>query len=465
MRHNPICTTIESVDIVLAQQKTYFESGATSSVHARKATLITLREAVHKHTEAILEALYQDLKKPKTESYLGEIVPVLRELNHAIDSVHTWTKQERLHSDTFFPLSTPWISSEPYGVSLIITPFNYPFSISLGLLVGAIAAGNCVIIKPSEKVPNSLQVLEMIINEVFEKNYVALAVGEATFSQELLTRQFDHIYFIGSTSVGKHVMASAAQNLTPLCLGLSGKCPAIVDATVDLKVIAKRIIWAKCMNNGQSCTAIDYLLVEESIREQLLSALATTIQEFYGTQVQESKDYGRLVDEKHFDRVSSFLSQGTVYYGGLAIRDDKFIEPTILTDIKEDASIRKEEIFGPILPVFTFSQESEALSFIQKNPNPLAIYLFSNDKKLCNLIEKSIHSGGVCINDALIHNISPMTPGGGVHQSGFGRLHGKYSFDSFSYKRTYLKRKDLLDLPGRFPPYKESLVSLLRKLF
>lgn len=450
-------------DIFAALQQR-FAVGDTLPLSFRLTQLQRLQETVHKYREEILEALFKDLHKPKLEAYEGEILPVIREISFAIKHLKQWTKKERLPRDPFFPFSRAWVTREPYGVALIMAPYNYPFSINLTILVGAIAAGNCVILKPSERTIHSLKVLQQIIAEAFDRDYVSLATGGISLSQETLTLPFNYIYFVGSTSVGKIVMEAAAKNLIPLSLGLSGKCPAVVDATVPIDRIAKRIVWAKFFNNGQSCTAIDYLLVDRKIQPQFLEKLVYYIKKFYGENAQTSENYGRLVDEKQFDKVLAYTTVGTMYYGGRSDRADRYIEPTIMADIPENAKSRHEEIFGPVLPVFGYTDQKEVTDFINKNPSPLALYVYSRNSAFREELVKKIPSGGVCFNDALIHNTAPYTPGGGVHQSGFGRLHGKYSFETFSYKRPYLKRGTLFDPPDRFPPYQKITLVLLKKI-
>lgn len=457
--------TSEALNKAFHDQKAYFRAGHTLPVSERIALLKKLQKSVKMHRDEMLDALWKDLHRPRTETYGSEIVPVESEIAHAIQYLNAWTKNERLPRDILSFWGTSYVSSHPRGVCLIITPYNFPFSISLTLLVGALAAGNCVLLKPSEKASHSLRVLTKIVTETFTTDQVAIVTGGTPIAKEALALPVNYIYFIGSKKVGKIVMEAAAKNITPLSLGLSGKSPAIVDGTGSLNTIAQRIAWAKFFNNGQACTAIDYLLVKEDVRDTLIEKIAQHIQSFYGTDAKASESYGRLIDTQQFDNVIAFIKDGTVYHGGASDREDCYIEPTIMIDIPEDAPARHKEIFGPILPVFTYTDAREVTDIVNKNPDPLAVYIYSTDTDFQKDIVEHIDSGGISINDALVHNTSPLTPNGGVHHSGFGRLHGKFSFDTFSYKRTFLKRTLLFDLPGRFPPYNDAFLPIIKRIF
>ncbi|MGK7882870.1 MAG: aldehyde dehydrogenase family protein, partial [Crocosphaera sp.] len=350
-----------------------------------------------------------------------------------------------------------FIQSQPKGVVLIISPWNYPISLAIMPLIGAISAGNCAIIKPSELSPNTSNILEKIINNNFDNRYLKVIQGGKETSEKLLKEKWDHIFFTGSPSVGKIVMQAAAKKLTPVTLELGGKSPCIVDKNINIQETAKRIVWGKFLNAGQSCIAPDYLLVNRSIKSQLLEAITQRIKEFYGEDPSKSTDYGRIINQYHFKRLSSLLTSGNIIIGGKIRPEENYISPTIIDNISPEFPIMEDEIFGPILPILDYNELEEAINFINKRPKPLAIYLFSNDKNQEEIVIRNTRSGGVGINDTLMQYAVLTLPFGGIGKSGIGSYHGKASFETFSHYKSVLKRSFWLETNLRFPPYKGKL--------
>ena len=444
-------------------QAAFFATGATRDLAFRRHAIKTLIAAIQKNEERIIAALWKDLRKSPTAVYTGEILLILQEAAYVLNNLEKWAAPQKARSPFFFPMTASTILKEPYGSVLIISPYNVPFVGTFTLLIGAIASGNCATVKVSEISEHSAEVALAIIREAFPPNYIAGVTGDAEYSQKLLEVPFDFVFFMGSTTVGKSVMAACAKHPSPVALQLSGKCPAIVDTSASIDAAAKRIVWGKFLNAGQECVAIDHVYVPLEKKALLITALKKYIREFYGENPQESSDYERIINKRYFDRITRFLNEGTIVSGGKTDSDDLYIEPTIIDDLPENALASQEEIFGPILPLFTYASTDTLLSEIRKKTTPLAIYVFSNNTTFQERILRGTVSGSVCINDALIHNASFYVPVGGVGASGFGRIHGKYTFEMFSRLRTILKRSPTLDLPGRFPPANEKLLPLMRK--
>jgi aldehyde dehydrogenase (NAD+) len=355
------------------------------------------------------------------------------------------------------------IYSEPYGVALVIGAWNYPVQLTLNPVIGAMAAGNCVIAKPSEMAPNSSALMAKLINKNFNPSYLHVVEGAAETSQQLINTPPDYIFFTGSTRVGKLIMKSAAKHLTPLTLELGGKSPAIVDETADLKKTAQRIAWGKFVNAGQTCVAPDYLYVHTSVQEKLLDELQAAIHKFYGANPRQSADYPRIVNDDHFERLTGYLDNGTTVTGGKAVADERYIAPTILTDISRNDAIMQEEVFGPILPVLSFTEIDTVISALNDQPSPLALYIFSDNKAQQKRLINDVSFGGGCINDSIVHLANPRLPFGGVGQSGMGSYHGKTSFDVFSHQKSIMKKNTWFDIPMRYPPYNDKL-KWLKKL-
>ncbi|QDL11989.1 aldehyde dehydrogenase family protein [Brasilonema octagenarum UFV-E1] len=450
-----------SIADIINKQRAYFNTGKTKDINFRLEQLKTLKQAVTQQKDAIINALKADLNKPEFESYATEI-GVIQEISYAIKHIKTWAKPQKAPvSPQFFPASAR-IYPEPLGVVLIISPWNYPFSLIISPLVGAIAAGNCAILKPSELTPNTSRLLNEMIKQYFDPAYITVVEGGVQTSQQLLAEKFDHIFFTGGTAVGKIVMEAAAKNLTPVTLELGGKSPCIVGSDINIEHTARRITWGKFLNCGQTCIAPDYLLVNKSIKENFLNELQKCLQEFYGDNPARSSDYGRIVSKKHFERLAHFLKEGKVRIGGETNPSELYIAPTVLEDVSLTDSVMEEEIFGPILPVIEYTDITEAIDLINSKSKPLALYLFSNNKNLQQQVLQQTSSGGVCINDTVIQVAVSSLPFGGVGDSGIGKYHGKSSFDTFSHYKSVLHNPFWLDLKWRYAPYKDKLSTLKR---
>lgn len=449
---------------LLKKQKNYFFSGKTLNIDFRRKTLIKLKKLIKENEQQILEALNKDLGKSDFESYLSEIGIVYDEINLHIKNIHKYAKRERLKSSLMFFPSSSYLYKEPYGNILIIGPFNYPFQLVFIPLIGAISAGNTVIIKPSEHSTNISKVIEKIINNNFEEEYIKV-VG-ANVGKEIVTKlldmNFDYIFFTGSTAVGKIVMEKAAKRLIPITLELGGKSPCIIDKDADLQMAAKRIVWGKLLNCGQTCIAPDYLYVHKKIKDELLTLIVREIHKQYGDDLKESKDYTRIVSLREIKRLSEYLEDGEIFYGGKYSEDELFFEPTILINIKEDSKILSEEIFGPILPVLEFTQIQEVIDYLNNRDKPLALYYFSENKEKIENMLNRVSSGGATINDVTLHGASRNIPFGGVGPSGVGAYHGKYSFEVFTHKKGVVNRKTFMEFPIRFAPFNDK-INILRK--
>ncbi|WP_169055930.1 aldehyde dehydrogenase [Bacillus pumilus] len=431
-------------------------------VEERIRLLKDLKAAIKQHEKDILQALAHDLHKSEQEAYTTEIGMVYEEINHTIKHLHKWAKPTRVKTPLTHIGSKSMIMKEPYGSVLIIAPWNYPFQLALSPLVGAIAAGNAVILKPSELTPQVSEVISTIVERVFQEDHAAVVEGGVDVSTELLKLPFDYIFFTGSVAVGKVVMEAAAKHLTPVTLELGGKSPCIVMPDADIKLAAKRITFGKFTNAGQTCIAPDYLLVHESIKEDLLREMTACIRDFYGEQPETHLHFGKNVSQRHFDRLSQFLSNGTIVTGGQRNEDELKIAPTILDHITWEDPVMQEEIFGPILPVMTFDSLHEAAHMIKARPKPLALYLFTTSKETESYILDHLSFGGGCINDTLMHVATPYLPFGGVGESGMGRYHGKESFFTFTHEKSVLRQTNRFDFSFRYPNAKNGL-DLVRK--
>lgn len=455
--------TTQISDIVKAQ-KEFFATGKTKEVNFRKTQLKKLQKAVADYENQIVEALFQDLGKPKFEAIASEVAYVVEESNYLLKNIDRWTKTKPAKTSlNFFPAHS-FIVPEPLGQVLIIGPWNYPFQLAILPLLGAMAAGNCALLKPSEVTPNTSKVLADLIGNTFDPNYITVIEGDKDVAQELLQQKFDHIFYTGGSVVGKIVMKAAAENLTPVTLELGGKSPCIVEPDIQVEYSARRIIWGKFINAGQTCVAPDYLLVHRSIKEKLVSAMKDCLVEFYGENPRESSDYARIVSEKHFHRLSEFLTDGKIIVGGETDAENRYIAPTILDEVSWDDGVMAEEIFGPILPVLEYDDLQTSIEKINSRPKPLALYLFSKDKKKQKQVLAQTSSGGVTLNDTILHIASTELPFGGVGESGMGAYHGKASFDTFTHYKSVTDRKFWLDIKLRYPPYAGKL-KFLKLLF
>lgn len=448
---------LSELSIILDKQKDFFFRNETRSIEFRISQLKKLKEIIKINEKAVLEALNRDLRKSNFEGYATEIGLVYEEINYAIKNLKKWMKKERVKGSLVNYPSKNYIYKEPYGVVLIIGPFNYPFQLIMSPLVGAIAAGNCSILKPSEHSIETSKVIESIINDNFSSEYIKVIEpsGGKEVVSSLLDLKLDYIFFTGSVRVGKIVMEKVSKNLIPVTLELGGKSPCIVDKDANIKMSAKRIVWGKFLNAGQTCIAPDYLLVHKEVKEELLKAVINEIKSQFGENNRESLYYPRIISEREVDRLSSYIKDGDIYYGGEVIREEKYISPTILTNINAEGKINEEEIFGPILPVYEFSEIDEVLRNIKNKEKPLALYYFSENKYSIEKVLKESTSGGVTINDTIIHVVSNNLPFGGVGNSGIGGYHGKFSFDTFTHNKSVVKRGTFIEFPFRFPPYKD----------
>ncbi|HDB7436181.1 TPA: aldehyde dehydrogenase [Staphylococcus aureus] len=436
--------------------KAFFNTQQTKDISFRKEQLKKLSKAIKSYESDILEALYTDLGKNKVEAYATEIGITLKSIKNARKELKNWTKTKNVDTPLYLFPTKSYIKKEPYGTVLIIAPFNYPFQLVFEPLIGAIAAGNTAIIKPSELTPNVARVIKRLINETFDANYIEVIEGGIEETQTLIHLPFDYVFFTGSENVGKIVYQAASENLVPVTLEIGGKSPVIVDETANIKVASERICFGKFTNAGQTCVAPDYILVHESVKDDLITALSKTLREFYGQNIQQSPDYGRIVNLKHYHRLTSLLNseQMNIVFGGHSDEDERYIEPTLLDHVTSDSAIMQEEIFGPILPILTYQSLDEAIAFIHQRPKPLSLYLFSEDENATQRVINELSFGGGAINDTLMHLANPKLPFGGVGASGMGRYHGKYSFDTFTHEKSYIFKSTRLESGVHLPPYK-----------
>lgn len=434
-----------------------------TDVQYRKRALLKLLTSIQSHEDAIIKALYTDFKKPAFEVVATETSYIEAELKYTLKNIEKWAKPKKV-LPTFlnFP-SSDAIYREPYGKVLIIAPWNYPYQLALSPLIAAVAAGNQVTVKPSELTPTTSAVIAKIIKESFDSTHVICVEGGVDVSQTLLAQRWDYIFFTGSSSVGKVVAEAAAKHLTPVTLELGGKNPCIVDATADLKLAAKRIVWGKFINVGQTCIAPDYLLVSQSVKEAFVSFLKAELLLAYGDQPKNSPDYGRIVNEKHWKRLVSLLEKETVLWGGDSCIDDNYIAPTLLNEPAMESLVMQDEIFGPILPIISYTTEEELARYILHYEKPLALYVFTSNKSFAQKMVTQYSFGGGCINDTLVHFANKRLPFGGVGHSGIGAYHGAQSFLLFSHEKSVLRRGTWLDIPTRYAPYRGK-IKLIKKV-
>ena len=449
---------------VKAEQEMFLRSGITLDVNFRIRQLKRLKEAIKAHDVLIYDALKKDLNKPVFESYVTELGSVYSEIDYMIKHVKDWAKPKRVPTSLAHFYSKSHIYQEPYGRVLIIAPWNFPIQLSFVPLVGAITAGNCVVLKPSELAPYTARVIQQIIESVFAREYVAVEQGDGKVSQQLLKDDVDYCFFTGSTQVGKAIMETASQTLTPVTLELGGKSPVIVAKATNIKHAAQRIVWGKFTNAGQTCIAPDYLLVDEVIRDDLISAIIEVIEEYYTKKPLENSDYSKMINKRHFRRVKKLMKNQSVIYGGGSNKETQTIEPTLVLEPELDTELMQEEIFGPILPILTYREVSQAVEFIRSKDKPLALYLFTQDKALKEYIIKNLSFGGAAINDTLIHQSNYNLPFGGVGASGMGQYHGKYSLETFSHPKSVIEKTDLFDIKLRYPPYKDWALKFIKKI-
>lgn len=453
---------MKDIQSVVERQRAYFLCDETKDISFRMDALRKLESAIQACEGEILKALKEDLNKSDFEAYATEIGIVYSELDDALKHLPGWARKKRVRTPVMHFKASSWMVPEPYGVVLIMSPWNYPFQLSLAPLIGAMAAGNCAVVKPSSYSPRTSAVVAKILGECFSEEYIAVVEGGREANQELLKQKFDYIFFTGSVNVGKTVMEAASKHLTPVTLELGGKSPCIVHKDANPELAARRIIWGKCLNSGQTCVAPDYLLVHRDIKDRVISAMKTSIIEFFGEKPCQSPEYPKIINEKHFNRLKGLLSDGRILVGGDVNEATHQIAPTIVDQITWESPVMQEEIFGPILPVLTFDDIDEVIAAVNSRPKPLALYLFTNDKSVEKRIVKSISFGGGCINDTIVHLATSFMPFGGVGESGMGRYHGKWSFDTFTHEKSILKKSCRLDIKLRYPPYKDKMGLLKR---
>ncbi|MCT8137197.1 aldehyde dehydrogenase [Anaerobacillus sp. CMMVII] len=444
---------MENYQSLVEKQRAYFQIGKTKEVTYRIKALEKLRQAIRNYEAEFMKALNDDLNKTEFDAYATEIGFVLHEIRFVLKHLRSWTKPHKVKTPMTHLGSTSMIYPEPYGVALIVAPWNYPFQLAVAPLIGAIAAGNCAILKPSELTPKTSALLARLVKETFSEEYISVVEGGIETSQALLREQFDYIFFTGSVPVGKVIMEAAAKKLTPVTLELGGKSPCIVTEDANLKIAAKRIAWGKFMNSGQTCIAPDYLYVHINVKERFLTLLKEAIDDMFG----QENTFTKIVSERHFLRLKEFLLDGTIYTGGETNQQSLMIKPTVLTNITWDDRVMEDEIFGPILPVLEFEEIEEVIRQIQQKPNPLALYIFSENQEKQQRVINNISFGGGCINDTVYHITSPYLPFGGVGSSGIGAYHGKGSFDTFSHEKSVLKQTTKFDIPFRYPNVKDGL--------
>jgi len=452
-----------SISSIVNKQKEYFYKGHTRSLETRKNNLKKLYEGIQRFEDEIFQALKLDLNKSVHESFTTEIGYVLKEISFQMKHISSWSKPKRVRTALTHFGSKGKVVPEPYGVTLIIAPWNYPFQLAIAPLVGALAAGNTVVLKPSELTPNVSKVLTRMLGELFPEELVSVVEGGAEESTALLKEPFDYIFFTGSVGIGKVVMEAAAKKLTPLTLELGGKSPCIVHKDAKLDVTARRIVWGKFLNAGQTCVAPDYMYVHSSVKEQLIEALRHEIAEQYGKDALQNDNYVRIVSERHFERLCTFLQDGKPVIGGNYTKETLHIEPTVLTNVTWQSAVMEDEIFGPILPIIEYDKIEEVIETIQHHPKPLALYVFSEDRKVQEKVTSNISYGGGCINDVVYHLATPYLPFGGVGSSGLGSYHGEQSFRTFSHYKSILSQSTAFDMKIRYSSTKSAL-KFIRKL-
>ena len=448
---------MSDVKQMLKDQKVFYQSNKTRDLEFRIRHLKALYNAIEKYEDEIALALKKDLNKAHFEAYETEIGIVLSEIRHTIKNLPKWSKPERVAPSFLHFPSTGFVYHEPYGSVLIMSPWNYPFQLTMVPLVGTIATGNCAIVKPSEYSFNTAEIMEKIIKEVFENDYVSVVRGGREANKELLNEKFDYIFFTGSPKVGRVVMESASKNLTPVTLELGGKSPCIVDDTADIALSAKRIVWGKLLNAGQTCIAPDYLYVQNDIKDELIREIGKCVEQFYGQRPELHEDYPKIISEKHYNRLCGLMEKGTIVYGGRVNEKTRQISPTLIDDVDWEDPIMKEEIFGPLLPIMTFDNFNDIIPIINNRPKPLTMYLFTTDKNHEHRVVNELSFGGGCINDTIIHIANTNMSFGGVGESGMGQYHGKTSYETLTHEKTIIKKSNLLDIPLRYPPYNKKL--------
>lgn len=449
---------------VVRQQRAYFKAGYTQPLENRLEQLKAIKAGMEAYESRILEAHHEDFRLPAREAYTSNVYFPTHEAKEAIKHLRSWAKPQRVGLSLVQQPASSKLFPQPYGVAAIISPWNFPFLLSISPLVGAVAAGNTAIIKPSEYTTHCSQVMEEMVAEYLDNRWVQVIQGEVETSQALLAEKLDYIFFTGSTAVGKIIMKAAAEHLTPVTLELGGKNPVIIDETANIPLAAKRIVWGKCFNGGQSCVGPDYLLVHESVKALLVKEIKTHIQQYFGEDPQQSPDFARMINDRHFDRVANLI-QGKVLVGGQTDAATRYIAPTVLeVGNPYTHPAMQEEIFAPMMVLMSYGDLGKVIEFINERPRPLALYLFSTNKDHQDRMMRETYSGSLVFNDVVYHFTASELPFGGIGESGMGAYHGKYSFDTFSHFKGVYSRSNLVDVPLRYPPYNRSIETIKRLL-
>lgn len=455
---------METIENIVQQQRSYFFEGNTLSIDERIKSLLKLKKAIKDNEENILAALTADLGKSPCEGFMTEVGIILDEISYTVKHLKGWSKPQKVRTSVANIPSKNYIYREPYGVTLIISPWNYPFQLTMAPLIGAIAGGNTAIIKPSRKSKNTTSIMTKLIEENFKKEYITVIKAGAGGNAEILAQKYDYIFFTGSVPIGKVVMESAAKHLTEVTLELGGKSPCIIDKDTDIELTAKRLTWGKFLNVGQTCVAPDYVFVHSSRKAELLQGLSKYIKVFWGEDPRKSCDYGRIIDEGALDRLINYIDKDKVVIGGEYVKEERYLAPTVMDNVTFEDPVMQEEIFGPIMPIIVYEDLDEVIKIINSRPKPLALYFFSKNKGNINKILSKTSSGGTCINDVIMHVASSYLPFGGVGESGMGKYHGRRSFFTFTHDKAVVRKGFNLDIAIRYAPYGNKL-NLARKLF
>ncbi len=447
---------------LVEKQKKFFSTGETIDVHYRIDMLKKLKKAIMDNEEEISKALKKDLGKSETEAYMSEIGLTLSELSYQIKHIKRWSRNKRCRTGLANFHGKSFTVQEPYGNVLIMSPWNYPFMLCMEPMVGAIAAGNCCILKPSAYSPETSAVIKKVVEEVFPEEYVAVVEGGRAENTELLNQKFDYIFFTGGVTVGKLVMEKASANLTPVTLELGGKSPCIIDDTCNLKLAAARVVFGKYLNCGQTCVAPDYILVDRKVKDEFIKQVQIQIEKNFGRNPLKNPDYGKIINRKHFDRIKGLIHQDKVVYGGNSNEETLQIEPTVMDNVTGEDAVMQEEIFGPVMPVISYDSIDEAEKFVKDREKPLALYVFTKNKEIEKRFLKYVSFGGGCVNDTIMHLATSEMGFGGVGNSGMGAYHGKKSFETFSHEKSILKKYCWIDMPMRYQPYKRLYLKIIK---
>lgn len=456
---------MNTLEKIINEQKIFFRTGLTNTEDFRKKALITLKNSIDKYKEEIIYALKMDLNKSSTESYISEIASAYAEIDFSLKNLSDWMKDTREITNMEAMPAKSFTRYEPLGVTLIISPWNYPFLLAINPIVNAISSGNTVILKTSKKSSYTSKIIKKLLDESFDRAFIYCVDNEKVSHDELLSYKYDHLFFTGSQKVGKIIMKKASENLTKVTLELGGKSPCIVDESANLKFAAKRIIWGKLLNSGQTCVAPDYLLVHKDVKKELLRLMKQTILEFYGDRALENLDYPRIIDKNSFERLINLMEGQNIYTGGLYNSKTLKIEPTIIDDVDFSNKIMQEEIFGPILPVIEYNDIFKIIEKLKFMDKPLSMYIFSEDKEHIDRLTYDLSSGGVCINDTIMHLTNPNLEFGGVGESGMGGYHGKFGFMNFSNRKSIMIRSNNIDIKIKYPPYSKGQEKIIKKIF